>query len=234
MKDKIVTDPVTGKEITFVINNDMTKKRARSMWNKEKGTIKWLRGMKSGDHLLDIGANVGVYTLFASVVMGCKVTALEPESLNFAQLNKNIVANGMSKRVTAYPFAAGEDTGPCVLRIGRFILGHSGHQAGKLRTMKKPAHHQGTWKVAADTLMFSLLKFPTHIKVDVDGDEDVVMEGLAVTLSHPRVREVQVEIDLKNSKHRMINRDLSIYDFKRYEVEPMRTEHYENWRWRRT
>lgn len=224
-------DPVTGKVIKFVVTKvgkDMSKKRATAMWHKEKGTIAWLRGARPGDHLLDIGANVGVYTLFAAAVMGITVTALEPESLNFARLNQNIRANRMSEQVTAFPFAASSQSKAGLLKVGRLILGHSGHQVTR-RTMSKPEHVQGTLMTRIDDLNLS----PTHIKIDVDGEEPDIIEGMHKTLDTPTLREIQIEIDTKSYKHRNIDDILHSYDFEKYEEETLRTEWMANWRWRR-
>ncbi|ANS04730.1 methyltransferase FkbM family protein [uncultured Mediterranean phage] len=234
MKTHEEKDLITGKIIKFIVTKgDMSKKRATAMWRKEKGTIAWLRGLGPKDHLLDIGANVGVYTLFASVVMGAKVTALEPESLNFARLNQNIRANWMSKRVTAYPCAAGESTRPGILRVGRMILGHSGHQAGEIRLPHRSDHRQGILVLALDDLLLNI----SHIKIDVDGDEAMVVQGLDGTLGFPSMkeylREIQIEINTRNPLHRSVDKILGMYGFKKYEEEITRTKDMQNWRWRR-
>lgn len=231
MKTHDEKDPVTGVFIKFIVTKnakDMSKKRATAMWRKEKGTIEWLRGMKHDDHLLDIGANVGVYSMFAAVVQGAVVTALEPESLNFARLNQNIRANRMSERITAYPFAASDLSHTGILKVGRMTLGHSGHQVTR-RTMTKPEHLQGTWMTKIDDMFLK----PTHIKIDVDGDEPRIIEGMSDTLANVVTREIQVEIDTRNEKHKQIDNTLKLFNFKKYEEETLRTDWMQNWRWRR-
>jgi FkbM family methyltransferase len=222
-------DPVTGKTINFIVGEGISKKRATSMWRKEKGTIAWLRTMtEPEDNLIDVGANVGVYSLFAAVVMDCRVWALEPESQNFARLNQNIKANRMSGHIWAYPLAASDETGPAQLKVGRLILGHSGHQIHR-RTKSKPDHLQGSWEIRIDDLNLR----PTHVKVDVDGDEPRVMAGMAETLENPRLRSVQIEINLGSSDHIGLDAFLRGYDFQKYETETTRTNGFENWRWQR-
>jgi len=231
MKDHEEKDPVTGKTIRFIVTKggkDMSKKRATAMWHKEKGTIAWLRGMGSEDHLLDIGANVGVYTMFAAVVMGAHVTAMEPESLNFARLNQNIRANRVNGLVHAFPFAASDRTEASFLKVGRFILGHSGHQVSR-ETPAKPEHIQGTWKTRIDSFHTTA----THIKIDVDGEEPEVIDGMHGMLDSKSLREIQCEIDTRNPAHRKIDDILHSYDFEKYKEETTRTDWMQNWRWRR-
>ncbi|SEH08434.1 cobalt-precorrin-6Y C(15)-methyltransferase [Candidatus Venteria ishoeyi] len=57
--------------------------------------------VKSGDTVLDIGANIGYYTLIFAKLVGKqgKVFAFEPEPDNFALLQKNIEINGYSNIV---------------------------------------------------------------------------------------------------------------------------------------
>ena len=59
---------------------------------------KFLRG---GDVFVDIGANIGYYTILGAEKIGAggKVFAFEPEKENFLLLQKNVVANGFTDRV---------------------------------------------------------------------------------------------------------------------------------------
>ena len=41
-------------------------------------------------HAADVGANVGMYTVFAAPTRGARVFAFEPEAQNYAMLNRNI------------------------------------------------------------------------------------------------------------------------------------------------
>jgi FkbM family methyltransferase len=56
-----------------------------------------LKYLKNGDVFLDIGANVGYYTLLASKLVGKegKVIAFEPEEENFSSLFYNVAQNGL-------------------------------------------------------------------------------------------------------------------------------------------
>ena len=100
--------------------------RADTYETREPDTLDWLQQhLRDGDALFDVGANIGQYSLFASLSMGggIEVSAFEPESLSFAQLNRNIVANGLNESVTAYPLALGDRTGPTELYLRAFLPG---------------------------------------------------------------------------------------------------------------
>ncbi len=76
-----------GKAILFSCPSRKAHFRARTLLSKEPDTIEWLKGMKDGDVFWDIGANVGVYTLFAAA-NHVKVYAFEPESRNYSLLSE--------------------------------------------------------------------------------------------------------------------------------------------------
>ena len=65
--------------------------RALTFYTEEPETIKWLDGMKKDDLFWDIGANVGLYSIYAAKSSGCRVLAVEPEAQNYALLLENIL-----------------------------------------------------------------------------------------------------------------------------------------------
>ena len=58
--------------------------------SKEPETLNWISSFDPGDNLLDIGANIGIYSPFAAA-RNHKVISLEPDALNYALLNLNII-----------------------------------------------------------------------------------------------------------------------------------------------
>lgn len=55
--------------------------------------------------VIDIGANIGVYALYACQSPGVKVYAYEPMPENFSLLKENIACNGLQERISPYPYA---------------------------------------------------------------------------------------------------------------------------------
>ena len=62
-----IEDPITKKIIKFSLKNNSTYYRARTLLTKEPETINWIRKFNKGSTFYDIGANVGVYSLFAAI-----------------------------------------------------------------------------------------------------------------------------------------------------------------------
>ncbi len=63
------------------------------------------------DGFLDVGANVGSYTVLASAVCGRRSIAFEPLPSTFARLERNVRANGIEDLVDARCSAAGAASG---------------------------------------------------------------------------------------------------------------------------
>ena len=67
-------------EVVYSTPNIFTKYRVDSLRSKEPDTIAWIAGFQPGEVLVDIGANVGMYTIWAAKTRGVRVFAFEPES----------------------------------------------------------------------------------------------------------------------------------------------------------
>jgi len=94
------------KKIKFSIRNfsDICRFRAKTFSYKEPDTLEWIDGFETDSTLIDIGANVGIYSLYASYKIN-KIYAFEPDALNFSLLNLNIFDNNKDKVIKAYPIS---------------------------------------------------------------------------------------------------------------------------------
>lgn len=190
--------------IRFCKINLQTEWRATSFRTKEPITIEWIDGFRSHDTFLDVGANIGVYSLYAAK-RGIRTYAFEPESQNFALLYQNIHLNGFQDHITAYPLALSDCMGMNILRLAEFMPGSSCHQFGRDLDFKNQKtnfrYTQGSFSVTIDYLVNSgMIPRPTHIKVDVDGLEPQVLYGAAQTLA--TVQSLLVEINQNLPEHR--------------------------------
>jgi hypothetical protein len=68
----------------FVTPNNLNLYRAKTFSTKEPETLEWIDQMDDGSCMWDIGANVGLYTIYAAKHRRCEVIAYEPSLiLNF-------------------------------------------------------------------------------------------------------------------------------------------------------
>ena len=79
-----------NKEVKFYTPTKKTAGRVKKIFKKEPITITWMDNMQSGDVVIDIGANVGMYSLMSAVSRNAKVYAFEREASNYNLLCQNI------------------------------------------------------------------------------------------------------------------------------------------------
>ena len=200
-------DPSHPTVVEFAVTNWLTLYRVQSIFSKEPETIEWLSEMTSNDVLLDVGANVGIYTVLAAKVRGARVFAMEPEAFNFAMLSKNVAINNLCDRVTAYCVAAGDHTGFDKLYVSKLGAGYSSHQ---LREQVTPSLEptqlpflQGTLAVTIDdAILGGAVLQPTHLKIDIDGFEHKVIAGAERALANPTLSTVLLEVNEELEEHR--------------------------------
>jgi FkbM family methyltransferase len=137
----------------------------------------WRRALRDGGLFVDVGANVGTYTIWAAE-QGAEVIALEPAADTFGLLEENIALNGY--RVTAVRAAAGDHCGSA-----RFT---AGLDAGNSLAADGPVL---TDLVTVDSLIGD--RRVTGMKVDVEGFEIDVLRGAARALADRRIGLIQIE-----------------------------------------
>ena len=170
--------------------------------------IAWLKGLGQQDVLWDVGSNVGVFSVYAAAVQGCRVIAFEPSAANFFVLTRNIQLNALSNLVVAYPVALAGGTSLGVLNLDSVEPGTAMSQFGKAGESSRYSSNRAP--MTHGMLGFSIDAFiahfsapiPTHLKIDVDGLEGAILEGAAVTLRHRRLRSVMVELSLTDQDER--------------------------------
>lgn len=187
----------------FFTPNQHCAWRIQSLYTKEPDTIAWIRGMKPGEILWDIGANIGQYSVFAAY-LGVRVFAFEPESQNFAVLMRNVAFNQMFDKIFAYPFCIGDECKIEMLRLSGMVSGGSCHSFGTDENFKGEkkqwAACQGSVSFTVDQLVTEVgMPVPHHIKIDVDGLENAVLKGMENTLH--KIKSLLVEMDSAQERH---------------------------------
>jgi FkbM family methyltransferase len=193
-------------EVAFTVVNQATAWRAQTAMTKEPGTIAWIAEFKPGELLIDIGANVGIYSLCAARFSGVRVIAFEPESQNYALLNENIYQNALHDSVTAYCVALSDETKFDLLYLTQFLAGGSCHSFGASLSPNLKLRHapfrQGCFATTLDKLVADgVVPVPQYVKIDVDGIEHQVVRGANATFRDPRVRSVLIELNTALDEH---------------------------------
>ena len=201
---------VNNKKIYFYCPSHIALFRAETLLTKEPHTIKWIEGFQSGDVLLDIGANIGTYTIYAAACCGIRVIAIEPSSDNFSCLCRNIRENGVGDLV--YPFCVAGNDREEVTTL--HIYPHGTHAGGsgvifsteKLSDDSVVKVHDTAYSLglSIDFLLDAFdLPFPTHIKMDVIGTQAKIIKGAHKLLHDPRLRSAMLEIPTRDPGYGM-------------------------------
>ncbi len=143
-----------------------------------------------GDTVLDIGANIGYYTLLFSRIVGEKgrVFSFEPDPTNFALLERNVATNGCAN-VTLVQKAVSNKTGETLLYLSRANRGDhriyrsidEDREAIVIRATTLDAFFGG-WR---DKINF--------IKMDIQGAEGAALEGMTHLLEGNRHVKILTE-----------------------------------------
>jgi FkbM family methyltransferase len=188
----------------FLCENRTQAYRALSLWVKEAGTMEWIdKRVRAGERFLDIGANVGIYTLAAAhrVGAGGRVYAVEPHKPNAVSLMRNVLRNGLQDRVDVLTVALSDRRMIAAFNYKDLAPSSTGSQLGAAHVSGKafkPAASELVLGLSVDELIaIEAIAPPHHVKIDVDGIELSILHGMAELLASPeRPRSVQVELNV--------------------------------------
>ncbi|MBB5751891.1 FkbM family methyltransferase [Prosthecomicrobium pneumaticum] len=139
--------------------------------------------LRPGDLFVDVGANVGSYTVLASAVCGARSIAIEPDPLTAQALRRNVEANRMVDRVTVVEAAVGADEGTVSFTTGHDTTNHVA-RSGEAGTREVPLRTLDRLLAGEDPLL---------IKIDVEGYEPSVFAGARRVIEGDRLAAVIAE-----------------------------------------
>lgn len=152
--------------------------------------------IREGDHLWDVGANVGYYTeIFAKRVGDSgHISAFEPSTINFEKLTQT--THGRSN-VTRYNVGLGLQNGTVAFKQGVDDIG-----ATSRVVLQSEGTIQVTIRSAADLIACGEVKQPNVIKIDVEGFELEVLQGLGTKIEEKSLRVLGIEVHFGILKER--------------------------------
>lgn len=187
--------------LKFFTPNAMTYMRAKTFSSKEPETIKWIDEFSDNSIMFDVGANVGIYSIYSAKSKGNKVYAFEPSVFNLALLAKNIHLNNVDDLIKIVPNPLSEKNGFADFKLSSVDEGAAlsafgvdygcdGEKIGDLVSYQ-------VFGFSMDYMLENKIihDFPNMIKIDVDGIEHIILRGAINTLTDDRCRTVLVEIN---------------------------------------
>jgi FkbM family methyltransferase len=191
---------VTHNEISmaYFIPNALCLYRVETFSIKEPETLNWIDSFKNDIVFWDIGANIGLYSIYAAKAKNAQVLAFEPSVFNLEFLTKNIYANDLQENISIFPLALSDKTDFNLFKMDNPSWG-SALSAFGVDYDQSGGVYNGSFEysiagLSADRAMeVFTLPSPSHIKIDVDGIEHLILAGAAVVLK--KVESILIEID---------------------------------------
>lgn len=151
-----------------------------------------LHVLRDTDLFLDVGANVGSYTILASGAAGARSIAIEPVPATFARLRRNVALNGLDARVRCWQGGVSDRAGMLRFTTGLDTVNHviaPGEQAPSVEVPVK----------TLDDLVGD--DVPAVVKIDVEGYERPVLAGAQRTLAAPGLLAVIMETNGSGARY---------------------------------
>jgi len=184
--------------------------RRSTFSTKEPEMLEWIEEY-GGGVFYDIGANIGIYSLYYAKTKEGSVYSFEPSVFNLRQLAKNLSLNDMSKRITIISNPLTETTG-----VASFING-SADEGGAMSAFGVDYGYDG--KPINSDIKYSVVGFslddlieknilretPSLIKIDVDGIEHLILKGALKTLKSKILKSIFIEVndDFEEQSHQV-------------------------------
>jgi len=194
---------ILNKIKIFFTPNELTRWRVKTFFDKEPETIEWINNFKDtrGTIFWDIGANIGLYSIY-NAIKNPKITTIsfEPSASNLKILSKNISLNNL-KQINIFPIAlSNKPSGFFLMNESENIEGAALNSFGEKFNFEgkkfKPTTSYNFYGTNIKNLLDKkILKIPNYIKIDVDGIEHLILQGMGKYIKNKKIKSILVEIN---------------------------------------
>jgi len=185
-------------KLKFVSPNRLIEWRLNTFSLKEPETLEWIDSMPANSNFWDIGANIGLYSIYAALTKNCKVFSFEPSFFNLEVLGRNINLNNLQDSIKIFPIALFNMNKLDELKFTNTEWGGALSSFASDKNFSgdiiKPELSYTTVGMSMDSLpdIFNV-SMPDFIKLDVDGIEHIILEGGPNILKN--VKSILIEIN---------------------------------------
>tara|TARA_B100000989_G_C19453192_1_gene432746 strand:+ start:141 stop:1001 length:861 start_codon:yes stop_codon:yes gene_type:complete len=195
---------ILNKNVNFFVPNQITNWRVDTFFSKEPETLEWVDKFEKKENLIfwDIGANIGLYSIYNSLKNNNSLTiAFEPSTSNLRVLSRNISINHLENNIKIFPLPLSDKE-----NIFQFMNESQFNEGGALNTFGDTFDFEGKHfnpEIKYNTLGTSLnylidnkiLELPDYIKIDVDGIEHLILSGFKSYLGEKKIKGMLIEIN---------------------------------------
>lgn len=222
-KDSYKNIYILGKKVRFFVPNQLTEWRVDSFYYKEPETLEWIDSFQKKDFIFwDIGANIGLYSIYNSLKnKNSKTICFEPSTSNLRILSRNISINNLGKNIRIFPI-------PLTNKENKFLTMNENQfiEGGALNTFGENFNFEGKkftsyhkYQLFGTSINYllknNLLAEPDYIKIDVDGIEHLILESANKYLSSKKIKSISIEINENfTQQYKKVLKILYLHKFK--------------------
>ena len=166
--------------------------RVDTFSTKEPETLAWIDSFPRGSTFVDVGANIGLYSVYAGA-KGCRVLAIEPGPENIFTLILNVQLNELIDQVHLAFSPLGRSNGQPAL-ICQGTVDPGGAQLGALGDLEGAVISWRSSLRSLDSLCEETGLWPDFLKIDIDGHELELLHGAQRALRW--AQQVLIETDI--------------------------------------
>lgn len=175
-----------------------------------------LHFLRPDDVFMDIGANIGSYSVIAAGAVGAHVVSVEPIPATFRRLKRNISLNDLSDRVELYGVGLSSETSALRFTADRDTVNHVMADGERGASIEVQVMRMDDLLLGKDV--------PAVIKIDVEGHERAVLAGGERTLADTRVSAVIMEVNGSGKRYGVKDEELiavmNSHGFRPYRYDP--------------
>ena len=151
-----------------------------------------LHALRPEDLFLDVGANVGSYTILACGAVGARGYAFEPVPATYERLMANLRLNKLTDQVRALNRGLGESQATLRFSTGRNCTNH---------VLAADERDEPAVEVPVTTLDEVVAESPAMMKIDVEGFETPVLAGAGRVLGDPALNSLLIELNGSGARY---------------------------------
>ena len=194
------------KKLNFFTPTKIASYRVKTLFSKEKDTLEWIDEYGGKNNIFyDIGANMGIYSLYYAHTFNGRVFSFEPSFRNLDLLIRNINLNKMQKLINVISNPLYDKESINFFSQDSLIAGEAN---GSTYGNQKLKNNFRTLSLKLDNLVNNkTIEYPTMIKIDVDGNEIEILKGSLQTLKNNICKTVLVEVrqNTKNDVYKILD-----------------------------
>lgn len=194
---------INKKKIYFLCPNEIIDWRIKTFYTKEPETINWIDNFKKSKNIFwDIGANIGLYSIYAAIIhKNTSVISFEPSPLNLRLLSRNISKNNLEKKIKIIQLPLSDKKNTFSMMNETEVL-----EGGALNSFQEMKNFEGKkfsaknrYNILGTNLNYllqnNIIQLPDYIKIDVDGLEHLILKGADKILRSKKIKSISIELN---------------------------------------